>query len=556
MVGSVESIVWYWGLLAGCLLLPVGPVQAQQPDSLVAVLYTESDAQGLDDAIEREWGAKGMWRTRVQRTASVPSSHKGGPLGVQSRLNLSHGSWSLSLFLKKSMGEPLGPTSLAPWRGPERKQVSLSLDRSRWEVHIGPFRQHVGFGLVAGRSEGWAPALSSPLTVPDILPRAGARPGSAGDPVPSGIFLLLKGPKGRIGMFHGHTWHAASIDRDDQGQWTVVGPSGTSVFATQSSVQRRRRLGMTWSGWTGAIQRQSWKLASVMGLVQATSRLQIEDQPVPLAFPGQVLLGSLSFYRRFGAWEAAAEGALKGPSGGHRWTVRWRPGAGKGIRIGGMRHADSSRSPFGADARFRSAWQREHIGHVSASWRFGRHDLVVVGSKRDRKSAQWTSRMRLAMAWSLRGGNGMAFTAFSIRERESDTQWRWGARFGMDVRDGLDVGLQTQVGLRFQPDDTRRTSALVAGGLRIRHKGWDAHAVWMRRLGGTGTTVLYAAIPAMHGGFPVLGGSSDRWMGVLRLRRHIGHRLDLESWWRWEREPGGIANPGQFHWQVQSTVRF
>ncbi len=524
--------------------------RAQQVDSVQTVLFTESDTAALEATIERSWDAGGLWRTRFQHPGAVPASFLGGILGWQSRLNLQVGSLTVGVFVEKNPGEPLGPTSQAPWVGPERKQVALSVRKPRWEMHVGPFRQHTGFGIVAGRSRGWAPALSNPLSLPDILPQAGARLGSASEPVPSGLTLMLRGPRGRTGLFHGQTWHAASVRRNEEDQWVVSGPSGTTVFATRSSLDRRRRLGIRVSGWTGAMQGRSWKIATLVALASATSRMQIDQETLPLDFPGRMMLGSVSAYRRVRTLEGAAEWAASGPTRGHQWSLRWRPRSGSGLRLGHAHINGTARSPIGEDARFRSSWLREDVWQLAAAWRRGQQDLSVVGAWRSRKAQDTARNARTAVAWSRRSATGSDATMFLIRDKASDERWRWGTRLVSRVGARLTADVQLQMGLRRASTEDTPIAMFASMGLRAQTARWDAHVFTMRRTGGSGSTLLYAAIPTMQGGFPMLGGASDRWFHILRLRHRLGLRMDLEGWLRWQTGAGSVDGPLQGQLQV------
>lgn len=549
MVGIVGSFVRPV-LLGSVLGVAVWvPVRAQDADSVAFGLMEGTDAFLLAEAIETAWTAEGVWLTRLQRPGNIPASHIGSVLGWQSRLQVQAGYVGLGFLLEKNPGEPWGPTQEASWKGPERKRMSLDIQKERWSLVLGPFRQQVGFGLVAGRSDGWAPALASPLRQPDILPRAGARIGSAGEPLPGGLSLMMHGTRGRMGLFHGHTWHTASVHQQD-GAWIVGGPSGTTVFATPSAMERRRRLGISWSGWMGSLQGKRWQIATLQSLIRAESRMERDGQRLPLAFDAHRYWSTVAVALRPGAFEGAVEWAMSPGASLVEWTVRWRAAPGKGIRLGRKRQRGAARSPFGGHARFLVDWRKEDVWNAAATWRSAGHILSVIGALQSRTATTRERRQRVAISWTLRPGPTWTLSSFAVRDHDADRRWRIGTRYSAGLATPLHLDAQIQIGVRTSEGSGKRLSALQTMGARLIRSGWDLHLMALRRTGGSGSAPLYAAVPAMKHGFPVLGGSSRRWIGMARLRRHVGSRLTFEAWTRFDFSRQGRSA----QWQVQCSV--
>ena len=550
VVGTRSLVLW-----TVCCLVLVGTcrhrVLAQSADSLAAFAAQDPDSPWLEEAIEDAWMTEGVWRSRVRHPATMPPTYLGSAWGWQTRFNLKAGAISLGALLEKDSGEPFGPTREASWMGPERKRLALGIHQQRWTLLMGPFRLHTGFGLVSGRTEGWAPALSAPLRQPDILPRAGARVGTAAVPVPSGLSLLLHGPRGRLGLFHGHTWHAASTGRSIDEQLQISGPSSTSAFTTSSSIARRRQLGISLSGWTGALEGARWCLALFQALIRAESRMPADPKPVRLGFPAQRFWTSTAASLRLFGLDAATEWAFSPDLRHGKWSVRWRPRSGTGILVAHQAMHGTARSPFGEGARFRSEWDSESVWHITAQWRSKTTEVSGVSAWRSRNAAAVSAdrRHRLSLAWQ-RAFPAFSMAAFVVRDAAEDVRWRTGVRVTLPAWHDWTPDLQLQNGLRSTQPGGFRRSNIMALGVRRAGSVWDVHVLALKRVGGKGTALLYASIPVMLSGFPVLGGTSDRWLGVTRIRRRLTRRWQLEMWARWDRSP----DERSLQWQAQSTV--
>ena len=312
-------------------------------------------------------------------------------------------------------------------------------------------------------------------------------------------------------------------------------------------------------------------------LVRADSRLRTEGQRVPLSFPGRHFQGSLAFSVRHRSISAAGEWATVGGARLRQWSLLWRPASGRGILLGRSVHAGRSRSPFGIDQRLQSEWSRVEILQLGAQWKSAIHAVSLVAAKRSRsdvftvvqpgagaadaaatapsvaivKSAATREKnVRMSLAWLIQPEGGPTITSFLEHHAGADRRWRLGLRGQSSSMRKTRVDLQLQVGLRPHPSVSARQSGLLAVGVRRRSARWDGNVLSMVRAGGSGSVLLYAAIPTVEGGFPVLGGSSRRRVTIGRISYMPFVRLRIEAWGRRDQIDSGSA----FHWQMQATL--
>ncbi|MDA0682959.1 MAG: hypothetical protein O3A57_00890 [Bacteroidetes bacterium] len=529
------------------------------------------------------------------------SSALGGPFAVRTQLRVAtEDGVTLELSMSKDAFEPWGTGGRVPWKGPELIRGFLSGELRKWHFVGGHFKSTQGYRLTSGPRAYSSISRTNPLAMPASGMKMKGYSGTGHGPVRFGVAAVRE-----IGPIRLHGWWSRSkttarlegfalFDGSTVRQ-LVVDVSSTSAFTSAKSLLRRRQLRLQATG--AAIDMRTKRYVGSLLVESITARAGPDLDPAPALLSQPYVLTGWFNQFRFRSVRFSTESAFLG-----KRLTAWRsairttqPRKMPSALIDVYHRSSSQTSPFSLRPAFKTTadketsvisalswrpWRSASAKHFENPWplcnstdegayqsktRNGGLPKLTAGIQwrahtfQDGEESRNDIRAFVSAIWAPASSNWIRATikraVRSDREMSQLYQTFQNRLFMLDVRHKITPTWDADLHLQIGAESERRISGrslrkgLVILGLRRSRQVWSSRLWHAHAVGHNETTVFYASIPTVKGGFPLLAMAAPASRSVMKIalthERWIFEALVQRIWPTFQRE-----TEHRLSWQV------